>query len=298
MAGQWKADYAEKQIEQVNCPHCSAASHSQLAEERSLGIVQCSVCRLVYVNPRIKDPEKNYWGEKEGTLHKYGAILDGLEPHERDKNYQEHLDTVRALKPTGRLLDIGTHCGFFLRMARNQSWELHGIEPSPANAALAKEKFGLDVHVGYLEDDVFPPEFFDIVTLVDVLEHVTTPLPLLSTIRKILKPGGILFVKVPNVRWNLLKYQILVKALKLKNFDVFDSREHVVHYSQETLAKMLEKAGLVVKVFYVPHPIQTGESWKKIGRAGAWSLAKLGFLCTGTLGPLSTDLACVAEKSK
>jgi hypothetical protein len=103
-------------------------------------------------------------------------------------------------------------------------------------------------------------------------------------------------VKVPNVRWNLLKYRILVKTLKLKSFDIFDAREHVVHYSQETLVKMLEKAGLVVKMFYVPRPIQTGESWKKIGRAGAWSLASFAFRCTGALGSLSTDLACVAEK--
>lgn len=298
MAGRLKVDDAGQQKEQVNCPYCSATSFSQIAEEWSLGIVQCSVCRLVYVNPRIKDPEKNYWGGEEGVLQKYGAILEGHKPHNRDRNYREHLDTLRALKPTGRLLDIGSHCGFFLRMAKNQGWELHGIEPSPTNAALARDKFGLNVHVGYLEDDVFPPEFFDVVTLVDVLEHVTSPAPLLSTIKKILKPGGILFVKVPNVRWNLLKYQILVKTLKLESFDIFDSREHVVHYSQETLTKMLEKAGLGVKMFYVPRPIQTGDSWKKIGRAGAWSLAKLAFFCTGTLGPISTDVACVAEKSR
>lgn len=231
-------------------------------------------------------------------MRKYGPILDGLKPHNRDRNYCEHLKTILAVKPRGRLLDIGTHCGFFLRLARNQDWKLYGIEPSPTNAMLAREKFGLDVRASYLEDDIFPLEFFDVVTMINVLDHVTTPLTLLSIVRKILKPDGILFIKVPNAYWSLLKYRFPDRVLKSKNLDIFDSRERVVHYSEETLAMILEKAGLVVKKFYIPRPIQTGEWWMKAGRIGAWSLANIAFFCTGKLGPFATDLACLAERAK
>jgi 2-polyprenyl-3-methyl-5-hydroxy-6-metoxy-1,4-benzoquinol methylase len=296
MSVEWKTTYSVEEIEPVDCPLCSSSSFCKLAEEWSLGIVRCSVCDLIYVNPRVKDPEKNYWGEEEKALRKYDPIFNDRQPHDRDRNYREHLKVIQAIKSRGKLLDVGTHCGFFLRMARNQGWELYGIEPSLTNAKLAREKFGLNVLPTYLEDGVFPPEFFDIVTLVDMLEHVTTPRKLLSVIRGILKPDGILFIKVPNARWNLLKYQILNKFLKLKHVDIFDSREHVVHYSQDSLTKMLDKEGFMVKKFYVPSPIQTGESWKKSARSMAFTLARSQFLATGRLGPFVTDLACVAEK--
>ncbi len=290
----WKDSYSADEVEWVKCPLCGSSSYSQLAEERTLGIVCCSACHLVYVNPRVQIPRDR--DGLEGALQKYGPIFAGLRPHNRDRNYLEHLRTIRTLKPAGRLLDVGTHCGFFLRMARNQGWELHGVEPSPVKALLAREKFGLDVYTSYLEDGLFSPESFDIVTMTDVLEHVAAPLELLSIVRKILKADGILFIYAPNVRWNLVKYRALATFPKLSSSDSFDPRERPVQYSQETLTKMLEKAGFQVKKFYVPRPVQTGEWWKRGARSVAYNLARGTFLCTGKLGPLATDLACVAEK--
>jgi len=278
MVGPWKAAYTAEEVEAVPCPLCQAATSVQLGQEWSLGIVQCTECDLVYITPRLREPEKNYWGDKAAALRKYGPIFAGLRSHDRDRGYEEHLARLRALKPTGRLLDIGTHCGFFLRRARHQGWELYGIEPSPTNAALAREHFGLHVQTGYLEDGSFPAEYFEVVTLIDVLEHVPTPVSLLQTISKVLKPGGILFVKVPNVRWNLLKYRLLRHSPWRGRFDIFDSREHVVQYSQATLSKMLAQAGLRVHSFHVPRPIQNGAWWKRVGRAGAWSLARVLFV--------------------
>ena len=277
MPGTWKAAYDAEEVEPVNCPLCQATTSVQLGQEWSLNIVQCTECSLVYVTPRLREPEKNYWGDKEAALRKYGPIFAGLRPHNRDRGYEDHLARIRALKPTGRLLDIGTHCGFFLRTARNQGWDLYGIEPSPTNAALAREHFGLNVQTGYLEDGAFPAEFFDVVTLIDVLEHVPTPVALLQTVRRVLKPGGLLFVKVPNVHWNLLKYRLLSKSPWRGSFDFFDGREHVVQYSQATLTKLLAQAGLQVQSFHVPRPVQTGAWWRKVGRAGAWNLARVAF---------------------
>ncbi len=107
-------------------------------------------------------------------------------------------------------------------------------------------------------------------TLVDVFEHIAAPLDLLAKVRKVLKPDGILFIKVPDAYWNLFKYKLLVQTLKSRSFDIFDSREHVVDYSQETLGKMLNRAGFTIKKFYVPKPIQTGFWLKKLGRLAAW----------------------------
>jgi 2-polyprenyl-3-methyl-5-hydroxy-6-metoxy-1,4-benzoquinol methylase len=294
--GAWKQSYAPSETERVPCPLCGATASQRLAEEWSLGIVRCRECQLVYVSPRVRDPERNYWGDEGVIERKYAAVFEGRAPHNRDRNYQEHLATIRRFKPAGRLLDIGTHCGFFLRTARGGPWEIQGLEPSPTNAALARRKFGLHITTGYLQDDTFPPGSFDVVTLVDVFEHVTAPLDVLRRVRNLLAPTGIVFIKVPNVAWNLLKYRVLSRALRRTSFDIFDAREHVVHYSQATLDRMLRAAGLRPVAFSVPRPIQTGEAWKRLGRWAARQGARVEFALTGRLGPLATDIACVAER--
>lgn len=296
MAKIWKTTYCPEDLVWVDCPLCESTVYSRMAEEWSLGVVRCCTCGLVYINPRIKEPEKNIWGGKDDIIVKYGAIFEGTRPHDRDRNYIEHIRTLKALKPCGRLLDIGTHGGFFLRMARGQEWDLYGVEPSPSHAALAREKFGLNVRCGYLEEGTFPEEFFDIVTMIDVLEHITQPLRVLQAVRQLLKRDGVLFLKVPNVRWNFLKYRILAKLLRLEHFNIFDSREHVVHYSTATLTAILQKAGFVVKRFYVPRPIQSGQWWKRGCRFAAWQLGRAAFYVSGDLTSVATDIACVAEK--
>ena len=102
-------------------------------------------CTLLYVTPRFAEPQAHYHGERADVLRKYGAILRGEASHNRDPNYEQELGVLRRLKPRGILLDVGTHCGFFLRKARGMDWTLIGVEPSPIGAELAREFYGLDV---------------------------------------------------------------------------------------------------------------------------------------------------------
>jgi SAM-dependent methyltransferase len=293
----WKNDYAPDEIERVLCPLCGGDETRFIAKEWSLGIEQCTDCDLVFVNPRIKDPEKNYWFDEESVLRKYASVFAGG-PHDRDRNYSEHGALLRRLKPRGRLLDVGTHCGFFLRVLKEGEWELHGIEPSPVGAKLARERFGLNVKEGYLEAGGFEPRTFDIVTVLDVIEHVTNPLDFLGAAYDVLKVDGILLVKTPNLNWIRLKHRVRSLGLR-KNFSgVFDSREHVVQYSQESLAKMLSVAGFDVEFFYVPLPVQTrgqrGRWWRMPLRSIAYRLARISYLF-GAVG-IAPDLGVVARK--
>jgi 2-polyprenyl-3-methyl-5-hydroxy-6-metoxy-1,4-benzoquinol methylase len=103
---------------------------------------------------------------------------------------------------------------------------------------LAREKFGLNVTTGYLDEARFPTRFFDVVTMLDVIEHVTDPLNLLCEVHRILKNDGILLIKTPNGEYNFLKYRIFVKALRMCRLDAFDIREYCPlqsgHYSGVT----------------------------------------------------------------
>ena len=57
MVGPWKAAYTAEEVEAVPCPLCQAATSVQLGQEWSLGIVQCTECDLVYITPRLREPD-------------------------------------------------------------------------------------------------------------------------------------------------------------------------------------------------------------------------------------------------
>jgi 2-polyprenyl-3-methyl-5-hydroxy-6-metoxy-1,4-benzoquinol methylase len=267
----------------------------RLAQEDGLGIQRCGSCSLIYVSPRLAEHQHHYHGQREGILAKYGPILRGEKGHNRDANYRQELAVLARLKPSGRLLDVGTHCGFFLRMARGQGWELHGVEPSPA-AELAREFFGLEVHRGHLEELGLPAASFDLVTLIDVIEHLDNPLQLLAEVRRLLAPDGLVFVKTPNANYNLFKYRLIRQALRLERVEIFDAKEHVVQYTRQTLDWVLGQAGLEIVHDFVPRPIQDGAAWKCALRSTAYGLARAHYrLGGGHFGPLATDLAVVAR---
>lgn len=282
-------------MEFVPCPSCGRLEAHELADEFGLGVKRCLHCDLVYVSPRLRENQGHYHGTLESITRKYGAVLRGEKPHNRDPNYRQELEVLARFRPSGKLLDVGTHCGFFLRMARGMGWELHGVEPSPA-AELARQHFGLEVHRGTLEALAFPADSFDVVTLIDVIEHLERPLGLLAEVRRILKPDGIVFVKTPNAVYNLFKLRLFRRALRLERMEIFDAKEHVVQYTRETLARTLAAARLEVVHAFVPRPIQDGAAWKCALRASAYRLASAHQRLTGRFGPLAPDLAVVARK--
>jgi 2-polyprenyl-3-methyl-5-hydroxy-6-metoxy-1,4-benzoquinol methylase len=248
--------------------------------------------RLTYTRNRLREPQAHYVGSLNEVCEKYRAVFDGTSPHPRDANYEEHLDLLKSLATRGDLLDVGSHCGFFLRKARARGWRVQGVEPSPASARIAQDRFGLDVKTGTLEEVRFPAASFDVVTLVDVFEHVEAPGTLLNEVRRVLRPGGHVFIKVPNVRYVLLKHRTLRRVPGLLR-DVFDAREHLAYYSRSSLTRMLESCGFHVEVVRVPSPIQSGGPLRRALRAVGPSVARR--IPGGSDLPLATDIVAIGR---
>jgi SAM-dependent methyltransferase len=143
----------------------------------------------------------------------------------------------RALgRGAARVLDVGCGRGFLLDAFRRRGWEVEGTEMSEASSAHAREVLGMRVHLGPLESLALPAESFDAITLWHVLEHVTTPVSLLSEIRRVLRPGGVLLVSVPNFR------SLEARATRAGWFHL-DVPRHLVHFTPETLDASLRQAG-------------------------------------------------------
>jgi len=135
----------------------------------------------------------------------------------------------------GRVLDIGCGKGAFLRAFKSRlpQWQCAGVEPSREEATLARQDGSIAVYEGMFGTVALEPESFDLVSIMHVLEHVRRPAETLGQIRRVLKPGGLLFIEVPNTSDLNMFYDLLLF-------------EHLYHFTPETLAWLLAREGFEV----------------------------------------------------
>ncbi len=150
------------------------------------------------------------------------------------------LKTIKQFSKKGRILDVGCAYGFFLEVAEEEGWEGYGVEISEYAARYAKEELGLKVSLGELKEVRYPSEYFEVVTLWDVIEHLPDPLGELKEINRILRKGGIVALSTPAI-------DSLFAKLSGKRWIGFQCPwEHIYYFSRSTISKLLEKAGFEV----------------------------------------------------
>ncbi len=122
--------------------------------------------------------------------------LEGL----RQRNFATILDALDRVRPArGRLLDVGSAHGWFLRAAVRRGWSAVGIEPDPEIAGRAGEG-GAEVRVGAFPEALQPGDKFDVVAFNDVFEHLPDVHAALRAAARALAPGGLLIVNLPDAR--------------------------------------------------------------------------------------------------
>lgn len=191
-------------------------------------IVQCRRCRLVFQSP-VPPPAE--------IIHAYEEVVD--ERYEQERIGRVHtfgrdLAELQRYVSPGRVLDVGCHIGLFLEIAEGAGWEAWGVEPSHWAAKRAEAR-GLRVINGALDDADLPREYFDAVTMWDVIEHLSDPLGALRHCRSLLKPGGIMAVCTMDV-------EALFPRLVGRRWPWY-MQMHLIYFSKRTLAAMLDAAG-------------------------------------------------------
>jgi len=124
--------------------------------------------------------------------------------HDRDAKLvrSQHLldEAAGLLGRKGALLDVGAGRGEMLRAARESGWEATGIEPSPTFADYAAAYAGCKVICRPIEEWHFGAGTFDVVILSAILEHLYNPDATMAAVSRVLRPGGALYLEVPNER--------------------------------------------------------------------------------------------------
>lgn len=142
-------------------------------------------------------------------------------------------------KPCGRALEIGCGSGTFLGLLKHHGWQVAGVELSARAAAAAKEKLGVDVFVGPLEAAGFAADSFDYIHMSHVIEHLPDPVQSLREVRRLLKPGGEVYIETPNI--DSLDYR-----QSGRYWFPLDTPRHLFLFAPTTLRRAVSEAGLQV----------------------------------------------------
>jgi SAM-dependent methyltransferase len=229
------------------CILCQQSAYTRL-KQFSDGVVvgRCVGCGLLYTPFRHPEPEGLLTGNDINDLKVLSRpIVDGTKRHYRSQSFAEYLVQIEKHAPGRRLLDVGCAQGFFLAAARARGYEVVGIEPSRPVALFAREALGLTILEGRLCDVDLGDRQWDVVTFTDSLEYLPDPLEGLRKIVAHLAPRGIVFLKVPNGDYFLLRNvmeQRLGRGVGLD--EAFGPSRRVVHYTGLTLDRLVELGGL------------------------------------------------------
>ena len=203
-------------------------------------VVRCRACAQTVTLPVPPDLGRyypaGYYGDKSGR--RFPAVMEWLQ----EKLYQWRSGQVlRRLKQKNpKVLDIGCGRGLLLRAFQQNGCDVTGTEFSDGACRFARDVLKLPVRVGLLDELKFPENSFDVVVMWHVLEHISDPRPMVAEVARILRPGGIFLVAVPN-------FGSPEARLTKSGWFHLDCPRHLSHHTRESLSLILDKAGLQPK---------------------------------------------------
>lgn len=227
------------------CGLCHNDLFESVGNPKLAHLCRCATCGLVCVR-HFPDPEELRKVYSEDYFKSHDSALMGYDDYARDrycilKTASRRLDTIERYTPArGRLLDVGCALGFFLEEARRRGWEVDGVDISAHAIQYANEQLGIPARCGMLREAGFEQNSFDVLTMWDVIEHVTDPVEELKYCRDLLKPRGLIVLSTPDVASLVAK----ITGAKWMGFKL--AEEHLYYFSKRTISLALEKAGFEV----------------------------------------------------
>jgi SAM-dependent methyltransferase len=221
-------------------------------------VIECERCGFKHIVP-IPTPEEldeayrgdYYSKEKPLYLERARVDLDWWETV-----YADRYDTLESLLGPDRreLVEIGSGPGFFLAHGKKRGWSTLGVEPS-RQAAQHSRDMGLEIVEEFLDDkSVAGLGTFDALHASEVLEHVPDPHAMVRSINRLLRPGGVACVCVPN------EYNPFQGVLReVRGFEPWwvAPPHHINYFDVASISALLKGAGFDVAIRESTFPIDS-----------------------------------------
>ena len=227
------------------CPGCGSQRPASLQFIKDgYSIYRCGDCGLQFVHPQpsVEEILAIYGPDYFRRGNKYSLETGVPTSNPNLENDRTRMRLVKRHKSSGRLLDVGCAMGDFLALARDEGFEVTGVEVASSAADHVRDKLGIEVHNCDLPTAGLPPSSFDIITLWDVIEHLTNPHPTLREAFRLLRPGGVLLASTGDAG-------ALFARIMGKYWHLLTPPQHLFFHSRKSLETLLESHGFSVQEF-------------------------------------------------
>jgi 2-polyprenyl-3-methyl-5-hydroxy-6-metoxy-1,4-benzoquinol methylase len=241
----WKKRTMDRPLE----PHDLCITDSRYGV--TLALQRCEDCGFIFADDR-----------EVGELYQlYERLVDpGYESTQDSRRLQMQrlMDRVVPLcRSTGTWLDIGAGAGLLVAEARRRGFQAEGVEPSHSLVEAAARLHSLEIHQGLFPHPALKGRKFDVISLVDVIEHVSNPVELLRDCEAALAPNGTLLVVTPDVG------SVVARCLKGRWWHF--RLAHVGYFDRSCFEKSAARAGLKVTSKFRPcWYFPMGYLWKRV----------------------------------
>lgn len=226
------------------CNACSAVNYEVMRPYpgwEGIDLVTCRECRLMQAQPVPSDEFLwNFYQSNFGHDPVMGHQMTSKSERGFRRRGELQLDFVKKLLgnefeargPEQRsILDVGCHAASFLSLFKDRGWSVTGLDPNP-RSEYGEKWYGIPVIQKLFEKNLFAADTFDAILHSHALEHVPDPRGYIEEFFRLLKPGGWVFIEVPN--------ESVEKVMTGK------IRPHLYFFTPKTLERMSREAGFEV----------------------------------------------------
>ncbi len=240
----------ESIIHYTSCPVCGdkdffkvLTAVDQTVSKKEFEIVECSKCSLRFtqdvpdestISAYYKSEEYiSHTNTNKGFINKLYQLVRGITLEQKQRN----IEKMTGIK-NGRLLDVGSGAGLFVRHMKDKGWEVTGLEPDADARKQALSSYAVLLEPTEAMNNL-EANSFDAITLWHVLEHVHELDSFLEKLKLLLKPSGIIFIALPN-------YNSLDAKTYETNWAAYDVPRHLYHFNPDSINVLMKKHGLTV----------------------------------------------------
>ena len=216
------------------CKLCMSISAEFYCQKDGISVLRCIRCGFIYASqvPDGVSVEQHY------SEQYFQPYLETVAIHLK-KRFIKRIREIKRLKPEGKLLDIGSGLGVFMKLALDHGYQVLGVDVSAWACDYARKNFNLTVHTGDFNAAGYAQGSFDVITLWHVLEHVDDPAEFLRKVSRLLKEDGLLALEVPNIG-------SFMAAIAGTCWELMAPREHLSYFTKHTAERALLEAGFTL----------------------------------------------------
>ena len=225
----------ETRWEEISCPVCNGGDFVELFKKLDEPFVKCVNCGLVLINPRP------VYAQVLDTYDNDYSLTYANKAKKKMRRVRRWINRVKkGYVHQGRWLDVGCSVGFVVMAAEEAGFEGHGVDVQSWGIDYGSNVLKLNhLRCGILEEQAYPDNYFDVISLYDVIEHVPDLNRTVTELKRILNQDGIIDIITPDIdHWRVPK--------PLSEWKEIKPSEHLYYFNNKTLTRLLDKHGLTI----------------------------------------------------